>query len=136
MQDNDLISLFQIGVSIQNLNKISEKEIGISLVQWCLLKKLVDMPASSALTLAKSVGVHPSTLTQTLKRLEKKKFIFIAEDPQDSRKKMITLTKVGHEALKKANSQMADWKFDLKKISKQLDCIQTTLLNQLEHSII
>lgn len=103
------LSVFQIGLSIHNLNKKSEKEMGLSLVQWCLLEQLIDMPGTSAFELSKAVGVHPSTLTQTLKRLEKKGYVYINADPRDSRKKQVSLTKTGHRILKNVRAEMNQW---------------------------
>lgn len=108
-QKDPLILLFQVGHSIQNLNKQSEELFGISLVQWCLLNQLQDMPGTSALQLANAVGVHPSTLTQTLKRLERKKNIQQMEDPRDFRKKVIYLTKTGFAEMKKMEKQVQKW---------------------------
>lgn len=127
MNEKDLLSLFRIGISIHNFNKASERETGLSLVQWCLLKKLIDLPAVSALVLAKNVGVHPSTLTQTLKRLEKKAFIFITEDPTDSRKKLVALTRKGQFALKEADSKMLGQSQNFAGIKADIFNMQQTL---------
>ena len=104
-QDDPLLSLFHLGVSLHHLNMQSEKRLGLSLGQWCLLKKLIDMPVTTAHALSKAVGVHPSTLTQTLKRLESRGFIFITEDPKDSRKKLISITRAGKKALDRARTR-------------------------------
>jgi len=120
LESRPLFSLFRIGISIHHFNKKSEEKFGLSLVQWCLLENLIDMPGTSAHALAKSVGVHPSTLTQTLKRLEKKEFVFQAEDPRDSRKKIISLTKNGKEAMESVAIQMRDWSNDLSSLGGDL----------------
>ncbi len=44
--EKQLFSLFHIGNHIQQLNKKTEKQLGISLVQWFLLRNLIDIPAS------------------------------------------------------------------------------------------
>ncbi|MBY0469940.1 MarR family transcriptional regulator [bacterium] len=113
-KDHDpLFSLFKMGVSIHNLNKKTEKKLGLSLVQWCLLKRLIDLPAASASSLASAVGVHPSTLTQTLRRLGRKGFIYVAEDPKDSRKKAISITRSGRDILHTSTRDMVSWSKDL-----------------------
>lgn len=124
--EQSLFSLFHIGISIQAFNKRSEKILGISLVQWCLLRRLIDMPATSAYSLAISVGVHPSTLTQTLKRLERKKLIFVISDPKDSRKKLISITRAGMELLDKAQGS-------IEKYSKELSVIEGDLFHIKSH---
>lgn len=105
-QNHSFFSLLQIGLSIHHVNKLSERRFGMSLVQWCLLKQLLDRPASSAFVLAKATGVQPSTLTQTLKRLERKGYIFITEDPRDSRKKLISITRSGMLGVKRVRKAL------------------------------
>lgn len=131
MKTNVLFSLFHIGVSIQSLNKKTEKKLGLSLVQWCLLRQLLSRPGVSAHVLAISVGVHPSTLTQTLKRLEKKGFVYLAEDPKDSRKKIISLTRLGKSTLDLVERQMETWSGKLSILESELDRIRVMLKNQL-----
>ncbi len=125
--DRPIFLLFRIGISIQNLNKKTEKEIGLSIVQWCLLRQLVDMPGASAYNLAKAVGVHPSTLTQTLKRLERKGHVFVAEDPRDSRKKLISITRMGNRVLGKVDLEIQDWASQLDKLRSDLQRINSFL---------
>ncbi len=132
MIENELLGLFRISISIHNFNKILERELGLSLVQWCLLNKLIDMPAASAFALAKGVGVHPSTLTQSLKRLEKKGFVFVTDDPRDSRKKMISLTRNGQEALKTAATKITSWRKKFAPVKNELAKVQDHLVGQLE----
>jgi len=134
MKDREppLFSLFQIGNSIQAFNKRSEKKLGLSLVQWCLLKRLIDMPATPAHSLAASVGVHPSSLTQTLKRLERKKLIFIICDPKDSRKKLISITRAGMELVQKTETELEKCSEELSKLGGDLDIITSHLQNQLQ----
>jgi len=129
--ESHLISLFQIGIAIHQLNRRSEKYMGLSLVQWCLLKHLIDMPAVPAHSLAKVVGVHPSTLTQTLKRLEKKKYIFIIGDPKDTRKKLISITRLGKEILDSTSEKMTSWSKGFSDISDELVSIQSCLQEQV-----
>ncbi len=131
-----LFDVFQIGISIHNFNKASEKRLGLSLVQWCVLKCLVDMPACSAHALAAAVGVHPSTLTQTLKRLEKKRFVFATEDPNDSRRKLISITRAGKETLDQASPRMADWSRSLGSVGKQLDAVGRAVGKALRESSV
>lgn len=131
MSQTELLSIFKVGLYIHNFNKISERETGLSLVQWCLLNKLMDMPAASALALAKGVGVHPSTLTQSLKRLEKKGFVFVADDPRDSRRKMISLTRNGQTALHTAQDKMKEWEDGFSSIRLELVLVQNHLAKRV-----
>lgn len=99
----DLVTMSLI---FHNLNKMVEQRLGISLVQYHFLNTLRDMPACSPMLLAKAVGMHPSTLTQSLKRLQKKGFIFVSDAPKDSRKKILSLTRPGNSALVSFESQI------------------------------
>lgn len=132
MEKTEFLSLFRIGISIHNFNKISEREVGLSLVQWCLLRKLIDMPAASAFSLAKEVGIHPSTLTQTLKRLDKKGFVFATDDPKDSRRKLVSLTRTGRKAMQIAEEKMSVWRMNFSEVKNELLKVQQCLALQLE----
>lgn len=92
-------NLVKMSLAFHNLNKAVEAELGLSLVQYHLLFHLRDRPGVSPQSLAKLVGMHASTLTQSLKRLSKRELLFVSEDPRDSRKKMITLTSLRRDAL-------------------------------------
>ncbi len=94
-----IAKLVKMSLAFHNLNKAVEAELGLSLVQYHLLFHLRDMPGSSPQALAKVVGMHASTLTQSLKRLNKRDLLFVGEDPRDCRKKMISLTLLGKLAL-------------------------------------
>ena len=128
---HSIFSLIRIGVTIQQMNKCTEKTLGLSLVQWYLLKQLIDLPASSAFNLAQAVGVHPSTLTQTLKRLEKKKYIFTTEDPSDSRRKLISITRFGKEKLESVSKILASWPIHSPEFNGKLLAIKNNLATQV-----
>ena len=130
-----LHSIFHIGVSIHHLNKKTEKQIGLSIAQWCLLRQLVDMPGVSAFSLAKAAGIHPSTLTQTLKRLERKGFLFITEDPKDSRKKLISLTRPGRNAMESAGDRMKKWSAELSDMGGELQRVLSRLQTQANQEL-
>ncbi len=98
MKPEPMRALVQVGLAIHNLNKAAEQRLGLSLVQCHVLSALIELPGCSQLELAQATGVHPSTLTQTLKILERKKLVFIDEHPKDSRKKILIATRRGKEA--------------------------------------
>jgi DNA-binding MarR family transcriptional regulator len=133
MDEVELFTLARIGNSIHNLNKLFEKESDLSLVQWCLLKKLIDMPATSAVSLARSVGVHASTLTQTLRRLERKGFVSVLPDPHDSRRKMVSLTRSGRSALLRSDESLLRLRLRLSAIKSELIGVQAHLAAHVEH---
>lgn len=89
------------------------------------------MPAVSAHALAKAVGIHPSSLTQTLKRLERKKYIFVIGDPQDTRKKIISITRSGKDILSATSEKMDNWSKGLSGLGNELVSIQAYLETQV-----
>jgi DNA-binding MarR family transcriptional regulator len=115
-----LKSVSHVSLLLHNLNKEAERRTGLSIVQWSILKHLIDMPASSAQDLSEAVRLHPSTLTQSLKRLVRKDLIFVTEDPRDSRKKIISLTRRGKKALDESDAQMNQMADDIATIEKAL----------------
>jgi len=122
-----LKSVFQVSLLLHNLNKEAERRIGVSIVQWTILKHLVEMPATSAQELSGAVKLHPSTLTQSLKRLLRKKLIFVSEDPRDSRKKIIVLTRMGKSILDRAEQQMNQLAAELTAVENELYSVENHL---------
>lgn len=100
--EGPLSNLLFLNSTFQSINKILETKNGLSIVQWSFLRTLLERPAIAPQALAKALGVTPGTLSQTTLRLEKKKYIFVCEDPKDARKKMISLTRLGKDALEKS----------------------------------
>jgi len=99
MKNSEIKSLVDANVRFVYLNKLAEKKLSLSLVQYHTLSLLVQFPAISPQVLAEKAGIHPSSLTQTIKRLEKKKLLFSTENPKDSRKKLLGITPLGKEML-------------------------------------
>jgi DNA-binding MarR family transcriptional regulator len=97
-------------MEIERMGQRMQEKCGISLAQWSVLIRLKDLPAVTAQELAAAVGVHPSTLTQALKRLEKKNFIFVGKDPKDSRKKILSLTRQGADRLEEVREVLQPWR--------------------------
>lgn len=91
--------LVNLSLAFHSLNKLVESFLGLSLVQYYLLSFLRDRPGISPNALASSIGMHASSLTPSLKRLSSRHYLVTSEDPRDSRKKMITLTSTGKQAL-------------------------------------
>ncbi len=108
---SEISNLVKMNLKFHNLNREAEQEWGLSLVQYYFLGTLRDLPGTSPQNFARSVGLHPSTLTQTMKRLLKKKLIFLEEDPKDSRKRLLGLTATGNKVLKNFEKLAAEeWK--------------------------
>lgn len=95
MKQAEIANLVRANLAFFQLNRMAEKKLGLSIVQYHLLAVVKERPGLSSQLLAAEVGAHPSTLTQSIRRLEKKKALFVAPHPKDSRKKTISLTRVG-----------------------------------------
>ena len=95
----EIAQLVRLSLAFHNLNKAAEGKFGLSLVQYYLLVTLRDMPGCSPQKLAKAISVHPSTLTQSFKRLQKKEALFVGQDPKDARKKILSMTRTGNQLL-------------------------------------
>ncbi len=93
--NSEIARLVRMSLMFHHLNKSSEMSLGLSLVQYHLLVTLKDLPGCSPQKLAAAIGVHPSSLTQSLKRLHKKRVLFVGPDPKDSRKKILSITREG-----------------------------------------
>jgi DNA-binding MarR family transcriptional regulator len=122
-----LSAVSSIGALLSHLNKDAERRTGMTIVQWCVLNQMIRMPASSAQRISDAVKVHPSTLTQTLKRLEHKGLIFIAQDPRDSRRKLISVTRMGADAIARSRLEMARIEGRLESIAAKLRAVESHL---------
>lgn len=89
--------LVRLSVELHNLNAQAQRHHELSLVQWLVLRKIWACPAISASSLASLSGIHPSTLTPTLQRLEAAEWIYIQERPSDLRQKMLILSAKGYQ---------------------------------------
>lgn len=104
--ESKIKKLVLFNLAIHQLNKNAELGLKLSLVQFHILKAVLASPGVSAQTLAKNTGVHPSTLTQTMKILIRKGLLFVDENPRDSRMKIILATKAGKHAIDHFNNNI------------------------------
>lgn len=96
--------LIGLSVDLHNLNAGVQRRFSISIVQWLVLKKIVELPGLSASTLAEHCGVHPSTLTSTISRLEAMGLIFIQERSNDQRRRLLLASRLGFDCCRKSAS--------------------------------
>jgi DNA-binding MarR family transcriptional regulator len=89
--------LVRLSVELHNLNAQAQRHHELSLVQWLVLRKILASPAISASSLALLSGIHPSTLTPTLQRLEGSEWIYMLERPSDLRQKMLIVSHKGYK---------------------------------------
>lgn len=107
-----------LSLSIHHLNEFVAQRFGVSLVQFFVLQKIIHVPGISASMLAIKMQIHRSTLTQTLKRMERDALLFITNDPHDKRRHMIMATREGAE------------KFEF--ASKVFDAVPRNVLDSLD----
>ncbi len=110
MQYFDELMIFEclvnLSVDLHNLNALCQKNMKLSLVQWLVLRKIIQLPASSASALAEATGVHTSTMSPTLNRLEEMELIYVFERAKDQRRKMILVSRLGFETCRSVESKL------------------------------
>ncbi|HTL10930.1 MAG TPA: MarR family transcriptional regulator [Bdellovibrionota bacterium] len=122
-----LKAVFQVGLLLHHLNQEAEERTGLSIVQWTVLRHVGEAPGISAQGLARAVKVHPSTLTQTLKRLSRRGLIQVKGDREDSRKKRISLSAAGTRAVATADRELARMARDLGAIQQEIRAVEKGL---------
>ena len=104
-QINFLEQMIALSVDLHNLNANAQRLFDLSIVQWLVLRKIINNPGISARNLATTSGVHPSTITPTLNRLDSMGLIFVFERSSDLRRKLIVASWKGfqcNEAMEKS----------------------------------
>lgn len=119
-------SLISIARTVQELNFRFEKKFELSLTQWLVLAHLKDLPGCSALELSEALQVHPSSLTPALKRLKRKGYLSIANDPSDSRRKNLYLTREGRDQIQTLAPQ----------IRPLFDKLQLSTIQKIDQALI
>jgi len=88
-------SLWELSHALQVASKRMARDIGVTGPQRLVIRILGQSPGVSARELANTLGIHPSTLTGVLARLERNGFITRTINPEDRRRAMFTLTAAG-----------------------------------------
>lgn len=133
---HSITRLMDLSLSLHHINKTLEAKCGLSVVQWSLLKTLLDMPAVSPLMLSKALGVTPGTLSQTLARLDKKKYLFMCDDPTDARKKMISITRLGRDVLASIDQEYERIFSEIDSIKNHVEKIHSYLNDSVKHRLL
>ncbi|MGE0400641.1 MAG: MarR family winged helix-turn-helix transcriptional regulator [Kofleriaceae bacterium] len=88
-------SLWELSHALQVASKRMARNIGVTGPQRLVIRILGQSPGITARELANTLGIHPSTLTGVLARLERSGFIARKIDPQDRRRARFELTAAG-----------------------------------------
>jgi len=123
---NEIDSLFRLALALNHLNKDIERAFKLSLVQLFVLLRVRALPGTCSHVLSGVVGVKPSTLTATLQRLLRKEYVFVTEDPRDSRRKLIALTRRGNEAVEAVYRDL-NFMFDRAVRKRETDALEDVL---------
>lgn len=89
--------MIALSVDLHNLNANVLRNFNLSIVQWLVLRKILANPGISARNLATTSGVHPSTITPTLTRLESMGLIYVFERASDLRRKLLVASWTGFQ---------------------------------------
>jgi DNA-binding MarR family transcriptional regulator len=130
--EGSISELIELNLQLLQINRRLEAQCGVSMVQWSLLKNLIARPAASPQVLAKALGITPGTLSQALSRLERRDLLFTCDDPSDARKKMISITRLGKEALDRAENIYKEAFFEMQPVNQELHDINILLKDRVK----
>jgi DNA-binding MarR family transcriptional regulator len=80
---------------LHRVSRRMEQELGITGPQRFVLRLLGRFPGMTAGQLADALGVHPSTITGIVKRLQQRRLVVRRVDPRDRRRSFLALTETG-----------------------------------------
>jgi len=87
--------LWELAHALQVRSKRMARTLGVTSSQRLVIRVLGQSPGITARELAGALGIHPSTLTGVLARLQKRELITRTVDPADRRRARFMLTERG-----------------------------------------
>jgi DNA-binding MarR family transcriptional regulator len=81
----------------------SLRDLGVTAGQYAVLSLLALMPEASSAQIARSVGVTPQTMAETITAFERQKLIRREQSSTHKRILEISLTEIGHSLLKECD---------------------------------
>jgi DNA-binding MarR family transcriptional regulator len=87
--------LWAVDHGLQSVSKRMESALGVTGPQRLVIRIVGRAPGISAGDLARTMHVHPSTLTGILRRLEDRRVLRRRNDPGDARRALFELTASG-----------------------------------------
>lgn len=95
----------EIGIVDQLATNLMERYLprGLTLPQYSVLSHFIRKEGEhTPYELARAFQVTKGAMTNTLKKLESHGFISVKDDPGDGRRKLVSITEVGREALRES----------------------------------
>jgi MarR family transcriptional regulator, organic hydroperoxide resistance regulator len=87
--------LWSVDHALQRTSKQMDKNLGVTGPQRLVIRVVGNRPGVSAGDVARTLKIHPSTLTGILQRLEQRKIIRRVTDPADGRRIFLYLYGLG-----------------------------------------
>lgn len=88
--------LWAVDHAFTSTSKRMERELGVTALQHLVTRLVARQPGVSAGALARTLHVHPSTLTGVLRRLGRRGALVRYADASDGRRALFRLTRHGH----------------------------------------
>jgi DNA-binding MarR family transcriptional regulator len=82
---------------------------GLSATEFAVVSSLALWDDPTPTALANMLGMPPTTLSAVLARLERRKLVARARDPQDRRRHVLRLTAAGRRARDRAVQRFPEW---------------------------
>jgi MarR family transcriptional regulator, organic hydroperoxide resistance regulator len=89
--------LLHLAHALQVRSRRMMQKLGVTAPQRIAVRVIGQTPGISPREIATALGLHPSTLTGVLARLERNKLIDRRADPRDGRRAQLWLTRAGRE---------------------------------------
>jgi MarR family transcriptional regulator, organic hydroperoxide resistance regulator len=89
--------LWAVDHGLTRVSRRMERTVGVTGPQRMVVRLVGQHPGISAGDLARTLHVHPSTLTEVLRRLTERGALERAQDPADARRALFRLTRKGLE---------------------------------------
>lgn len=90
-------NLWELMHALEVCSKRMARTMGVTGPQRLVIRLVGQSPNITARDLALTLGIHPSTLTGVLARLEREKLITRVIDPEDRRRSRFSLTDAGRK---------------------------------------
>lgn len=90
-------TLWQLAHGLDVRSKWMARHLGVTGPQRLVLRIVGQQPGIGANALASTLGMHPSTLTGIVRRLEDRRLLVRSADPDDGRRVIFELTAKGRK---------------------------------------